>query len=136
MLSQLSLLRQCRSPSIATVCSLVVPGSSRHLNASWQCFRCWLAISDSMVCVTATSNDTGRLCLACPLQPMLSSLCRRFCTRRIHRIRVAIKLTHGRRTFQNKRITLDNMTEERHFHILLLEMERASDQRPAVAAPC
>eukprot|EP00045_Choanoeca_perplexa_P006085 m.51757 g.51757 ORF g.51757 m.51757 type:complete len:596 (+) comp13457_c0_seq1:34-1821(+) len=49
---------------------------------------------------------------------------RRFCTRRIHRIRVAIKLTHGRRTFQNKRITLENLTEERHFHILLLEMER------------
>jgi signal recognition particle subunit SRP68 len=59
---------------------------------------------------------------------MLSSTsqacCRRFCTRRIHRIRVALKLTHGRRNFQNKRVTLANMTEERHFHILLLEMER------------
>ena len=51
---------------------------------------------------------------------------RRFCARRIHRIRVALKLTHGKRAYQPALITVNNLKDERHLHILLLEMERVS----------
>ncbi|EDQ84729.1 uncharacterized protein MONBRDRAFT_39183 [Monosiga brevicollis MX1] len=50
---------------------------------------------------------------------------RRFCTRRIHRLRHTIKLTHGKRTFQPAPITAANLTSEAHLEILLLEIERA-----------
>jgi signal recognition particle subunit SRP68 len=59
---------------------------------------------------------------------------RRFCTRRIHRIRTALDFTHGKRNYKPAKVTLDGLTDERHLHILLFEIERVRSLRPACAA--
>lgn len=50
---------------------------------------------------------------------------RRYCARRIQRIRRALKFTNGKKTFKKRVMTADAVTDERHIHILIFETERA-----------
>ena len=68
-------------------------------------------------------------CLFSCFLPPLVFFCSRFCSRRLRRIRHALKFQCGKKQFKQQTITREIINDERYLHILVYEAERVSRTR-------